>query len=464
MTTLTNNTNATGELFASALLKGQDGNFYGTGGDGGETTESHGTVFRITPTGTVTNLHNFTGADGSYPIAGLVQGSGGNFYGTTSQGGTDGYGTVFEITPEGGFKSLHSFNGTDGDMPGGTLIEGPDGDFYGTTQSTVFKISPAGSFTLLYTFNGYDGSDAEAGLIAGGDGNFYGTTRMGGASGAGTVFRITPAGDYLTLYSFDGYDGSGSTDGSGPLASLVLGSDGFFYGTTVTTGVNGPGTIFRVSSTGEFTNLHNFDGTDGQNPAAALVAGSDGNFYGTTEYGGTLSGGTIFRVTPAGAVTTLYNFSGGADGGGPISALTPDGDNLFYGTTQVGSGNNDGTIFTFRTQAAASVTPTVKLVATIPVVTLGSGGFAEFTLRLLAAQTSNITVSYTIKGTAINGKDYELLKATKEIKAGETSVPIKIVPRGNLEGAAQKLVVLKLSPGHGYKVGTTSKVKVKILH
>jgi uncharacterized repeat protein (TIGR03803 family) len=142
--------------------------------------------------------------------------------------------------------------------------------------------------TNLYSFVGFptDGNGPEAGLVQGSDGNFYGTTDIGGTNNDGTVFRISPSGTYTNLYSFVGPP----SDGYQPTAGLVQGSDGNFYGTTYEGGTStncdgvGCGTFFRISLSGSETNLHSFDGspTDGFGPTVGLVQGSDGNFYGTT--------------------------------------------------------------------------------------------------------------------------------------------------------------------------------------
>ena len=480
LTTLAESTPASGELFDAGLVQGSDGNFYGTASDGGVNTNNHGTVFRITPAGTVTNLHNFSGPDGLFPAAALVQGTDGNFYGTTTQGGatyvdgnSPGNGTVFRLTPTGVLTTLHSFTGYpgDGQDPAGTLIQGSDGNFYGTTEGggsvgggTVFRMTPAGVLTVLYGLgNGYDGAEPDAGVIQGSDGNFYGTTRLGG-HGAGTVFVLTPAGGYTALYSFPAL---GTTAGSDPVTSLVQGSDGNLYGTTETNGVDGAGTVFQITPAGAFTNLYSFTGNN-QTLNGALIQAKDGNFYGTTYFGGANSAGAVFQLTPAGAVTTIYSFTGlGSEGGGPAAALVQGSDGNLYGTTQIGGQANDGTIYRLALGGGSTgpvvTTPVVALTASTPEVTLGSGGAGVFTLTLSAAQASDVVVSYTIKGSAVNGTDYVLLSGTKKIKAGKTSKPIKIVPQGDLGGAVKKTVVLTLAPGAGYTVGTTGKVKVKIL-
>src|SRR5579862_1974386 len=230
---------------------------------------------------TLTTLWSFTnGLDGATPEAGLVQGNDGNFYGTTF------FGTLFRISSTGSFTNLYALHQpvSDGVLPGGGLVQGRDGNFYGTTylggangDGSVFRISPNGIFSNLYSFSGTNGADPQGGLVQGTDGNFYGTTYYGGASancmgGCGTVFKISPSGSFTNLYSFD----SGQA-GYFPAAGLVQGNDGNFYGTTYLGGINNNwGSVFRISPSGSFTNLYTFNGlSDGANPAAALVLGSD---------------------------------------------------------------------------------------------------------------------------------------------------------------------------------------------
>jgi uncharacterized repeat protein (TIGR03803 family) len=249
----------------------------------------------VTTTGVETVLYSFAGgSDGDHPDAGLIQGSDGNFYGTTKLGGANSAGTVFKITAAGAETVLHSFgSGSDGATPIASLIQGSDGNFYGTTianQGTVFKITAAGVETVLYSFgSGSDGNNPNAALIQGSDGNFYGTTVNGGANNQGTVFKVTPAGIETVLYSF-----AGGSDAANPARALLQGSDGNFYGTAA--GGGAQGTVFKVTPAGIETVLHSFaGGSDGAIPVTVLIQGSDGNFYGTTADGGANGFGTVFK-------------------------------------------------------------------------------------------------------------------------------------------------------------------------
>jgi uncharacterized repeat protein (TIGR03803 family) len=295
-------------------------------------------------------LHAFTGVpDGSNPVTGLIQGTDGNFYGTTSAGGTHNDGTVFVVTPGGTETVLYSFaGGSDGANPQAGLILGSDGNFYGTTASggtdnlgTVFKITSGGAETVLHSFTAHatDGASPFGGLIEF-SGNFYGTTAFGGTTNNGTVFRITPGGAETVLYSFPS-----AGDGRVPAGNLILGSDGNFYGITVfgglsgAGGANGDGTVFKITPTGMEAVVYSFgsSSSDGVTPQVGLILGSDGNFYGTTPVGGTNGDGTVFKITPSGTETVLYSFGSSAtDGQVPDAPLIQGSDGNFYGTTATG--------------------------------------------------------------------------------------------------------------------------------
>ncbi len=308
----------------ATVVEGTDGNFYGTTAGGG--TQHQGTVFKITPQGVLTTLHSFCSeqycTDGQVSFAGLVQATDGNFYGTTIEGGTSSVGTAFQVTPGGVLTTLHSFSFFDGDSPGATLIQGTDGDLYGTTP-------------------------------------------MAGANGrGGTIFRMTLQGSLAVLHSFCA---NGCSDGASPASALVQANDGNFYGTTGGGGAfciasGGCGTIFKITPQGSLTTLHSFNGADGNEPYAGLVQGIDGNFYGATYQGGAYCTpfggcGTVYKVTPLGVLTTLHSFSG-PDGNGPAAGLVQGADGNFYGTTTMGGpscsrgSQGCGTIFRITPEGA----------------------------------------------------------------------------------------------------------------
>ncbi len=316
---------------------------------------------------TLTVVHSFGGTDGYVPYGGVVQGTDGNFYGTTQYGGanscgTQGCGTIFKLTPGGTLTTLHSFNNSDGRAPLAALVQATDGNFYGTAPfggahdaGTVYRITPAGAFTLLHSFaevvsfENADGSTPTSPLVQGADGNLYGTTEVA-ALGGGTIFRITPAGQLTTLHKFV-YE-----EGELPLGGVIFGKDGQLYGVNVYYGPNGGGTVFRFNpATSQYNILYAFSGgSDGGTPVGGLIQGADGNLYGTTRDGGATNQGTVFKLTPAGVLTTLHSFSGGSDGIGPNASLLQATDGALYGSTSFG-GAGGGTLFRVTTSGQYTV-------------------------------------------------------------------------------------------------------------
>ncbi len=334
----------------SDLVRDPKGNLYGASVYGG--AFEGGIIFQVTPAGTETILHTFTGgADGANPGADLLRDPKGNLYGTTYSGGAYGCGTVFELALSGTKKVLYDFAcGVDGANPSAGLVRDPKGNLYGTTYSggtsaygTVFELTPTGTKTVLHSFaGGADGLFPTQGLVRDPHGNLYGTTESGGAYGGGIVFKLTSTGKETVLYSF-----TGGADGAYPSAGLIRDPQGNLYGTTLIGGDSGYGTVFGLTPTGKETVLYSFtgEGGDGVYPNAGVIRDPRGNLYGTTVYGGAYGHGTLFKVTPTGTETVLYSFTGETDGADPIAGLVRDPHGNLYGVTPSGGASGYGTVY-----------------------------------------------------------------------------------------------------------------------
>jgi uncharacterized repeat protein (TIGR03803 family) len=400
---------------AGLVLDG-NGNLYGTTYDG--TIYNFGTVFELSPAGTLTTLHVFTDNDGHLPDADLIRDGSGNLYGTTTFGVLGFSSRVFQLSPSGTYSIPYFFRGgNDGYAPAGALVRDNSGNLYGTTiyggthfAGAVFQIRPGGVETTLYSFTGgSDGFEPYAGLVMDGSGNLFGTTARGG-SGYGTVFEISAGGTFTSLYRFTGLG-----DGGVPLAGLIMDSSGNLYGTTSEGGSNGAtsdGTVFRLSPSGVLTTLHGFSGGDGAKPVAGLVMDSGGNLYGTTSGGGVSNDGTVFQLSPSGAFTSLHSFSQ-TDGSVPLGDLTIDRSGNLYGTTENGGPTfyNDGTVFELPgavVGAAPVVTPsTANLSATATSLTIIGSGFSSTPTNDTVAFDNGVTgataTSLTVRLSGLGG-------------------------------------------------------------
>jgi uncharacterized repeat protein (TIGR03803 family) len=222
-------------------------------------------------------------------MAALVQGTDGNFYGTTAYGGT------------------------------GTACYNGNPNIVGC--GTVFQITPSGAFTTLYNFctqSGCpDGQNPWATLIQGTDGNLYGTTHDGGSAPSahcsdnpcGTIFKITPTGTLTTLFSFCDTKAEGCPSGGGPVGSLLQDTNGDFYGTTTLAGnlSSFNGTVFRLSvGLGPFVEALP---TTAKVGAVIKILGTDltdatsVNFNGTAAAFNIVSPSEITATVPSGATT-----------------------------------------------------------------------------------------------------------------------------------------------------------------
>jgi uncharacterized repeat protein (TIGR03803 family) len=302
--------------------------------------------------GTFTTLYNFTGgSDGGTPVAGVIQDSAGDLYGTASLGGfiDDGYnyncGVVFEMTTAGTETLPYTFCPY-GEYDGGAVPRAPvildqAGNIYGTTwyggsvgYGAVFKIDTAGNETALYSFEGQnDGWYPEQGLAMDNAGNLYGTASdIGGSSDDGTIFKVDSAGNFTDLHDF-----AGGPSGANPqYGRMTMDAAGNLYGVTQYGGAYGQGLLYKFSNSGAFTVLHNFKGgtRDGCRPYGSVALDEQGNFYGTTSYCGSNNAGTIWKVSKKGKETILHNFAGAPkDGCFPYGGVARDSDGNLYGAT-----------------------------------------------------------------------------------------------------------------------------------
>jgi uncharacterized repeat protein (TIGR03803 family) len=276
---------ADGELPQAALVQGVDGDFYGTTTSGGASGE--GTVYKISPRGSLTTLYSFCSqsrcSDGGYPAAGVIQGSDGDFYGTTLLGGANNDGTVFKITPNGTLSTLHSFDYTDGYKPIAGLVQASDGNFYGTTpfggfdsNGTIYRITPDGGFTLLYEFCTGDCADGYypvGRLVQAPSGRFYGVNENGGPDAYGDIFVFNAGlAPFITAEPVSGQVGS---------RVQILGSD--LAGATSVT-FNGVAATFTIVS--------------GSQILTAVPSGATSGTIEVTTPGGALESNRIFAVIP----------------------------------------------------------------------------------------------------------------------------------------------------------------------
>lgn len=343
------NTVTDGANPAGALLLDAAGNLFGTTVAGGK---GEGTVFKIDNTGTETVLFAFDAAiSGATPSTPLIQDEAGNLYGVADGG--PGAGVIFKISPDGEETTLFNFQGGLDNFapkePTGGLFRDKLGNLFGTTLfggkancqlgcGTIFRLDAAGKLHVLYKFTGgSDGSQPFGPLVPDVNGNLYGVAKFGGdlacpefpQTGCGTVFRLATNGKLTVLHAFHG-----GADGATPQPGLLLDSvAGKLYGATAVGGSHENGTVFKISSNGQYTTLHRFTGRDGSNPNGGLVLDAAGNLFGTAQGGGLDAHGTVFALNPAGQSKVLHDFLGGDDGAVPLAGLIRDQTGHLFGTT-----------------------------------------------------------------------------------------------------------------------------------
>jgi len=290
-------TQAGGNAPVAGLTLGADGLLYGTTSTGGDDVS---TLFRMDWQGRMTVMHEFTigGDTGFNPTTELLATPDGSIYGTAR----DSYRSIaFRLAPTGEVTRLHYFTADEGSHAS-TLVQGLDGAFYGVmtylgakNAGTAFRMTPEGVVTVLYTFGRRNGKPyGPKSLMRAADGLFYGTTVFGGAAGLGTVFRMTAAGEITVLHEF------GGSDGARPSGRLIQAANGYLYGVAQAGGKEDAGVLYRLATDGsQFRIVHHFamDASD-PTPFGSLLEGSDGRLYGSTIAGGAAGAGTVYRVKP----------------------------------------------------------------------------------------------------------------------------------------------------------------------
>jgi uncharacterized repeat protein (TIGR03803 family) len=299
---------ANGAFPTSSLTVGPSGNLYGTTMNGGDF--GYGTVFEFDiTTNTLSRIATFNGTNGAAPKAALTFDHAGNLYGTTVEGGVNSnFGTVFKIAAgTNALSTVATFKHHNGAYPHSTLTIDTGGNLYGTTSQggangvgTVFKIANGSSaITTLASFDTSNGSTPTGAFHVRDDGMFVGTTHWGGSNHLGTVFVIDPqTAAFQTLAHFQG------SNGANPYPGLIADRAGNLFGTTVAGGAFSDGTVYRIDrGTGAITTLVSFASlTNGRNPYAGLAADAAGNLYGATYEGGPIGFGTVFKIEGAGFV------------------------------------------------------------------------------------------------------------------------------------------------------------------
>jgi uncharacterized repeat protein (TIGR03803 family) len=325
------------------LTQGRGGRLYGTttaGGAGGV-----GTIFKqLTATSGNLVLYNALGS-----AVGLTLAGDGNYYGTNQLAGISGKGTLFRVTSTGVLTVLHEFTGgSDAGYPYGPPIQALDGSLYGMTfadgkglHSTLYRFTMTGVFSTIYTFS--DPNDVPFFITQAADGNLYATGQVS-APECGGVFKLSVTGTLIFRHGFK----CGGALGFFPDSTLVEASDGNLYGTNVSGGRNNGGTIYRMRPNGALALIYSFGASagDGAHPASGLTQASDGNFYGSTAAGGSAGAGSLYELTLGGLYMQLYSFpKGGLASQAPEGSLTQSTDGVLYGTTYQGGTHDMGSIF-----------------------------------------------------------------------------------------------------------------------
>jgi uncharacterized repeat protein (TIGR03803 family) len=435
---------------------GTDGNFYSTNYDGG--ASGCGQVFKVTPGGVVTFLHDFSGVDGSFPLSAPVEAPNGVFYGASfsdAEGPCYNLGVIYSVTSTGTFNALHTFTGPDGSNPEAQLAVGSDGNLYGGTQyggtnndGVLFRITPGGTYTVLHNLAGTDGNEILRGLVLASDGNLYGVTYSGGTGGNGVIFRLTNSGVYTVIYNI-------SSPYSGGNTKLVQATDGKLYGILGEGNASQPGWIYSVTTTGTFTILHEFcqqtNCTDGINPGTPLVQSTDGKFYSFTSNGGDPSGcsgqgcGVFYSLDMGLAPFAGLVSTSGKEGSkiGILGQGFSSSSVVKFGGTQATTVTRSGTTFLTATVPSAALTGSVTVTTGATTLTSSRTFDVTPTTTSFSPPSGPVGTLVTINGTGLtqttkvtfNGKSASFtvvsdIEVTATVPTGATTGKIKVTTNG----------------------------------
>jgi uncharacterized repeat protein (TIGR03803 family) len=344
--------------------------------------QSQFTVLRVFTGGVYRNgICSKHPCDGAHPHGALLRhdsqrGTKLRLYGTTVAGGLHDIGTIFEFGRSRSFDNSRVSFIDSGDLrrrrvgryPYAGLVLGPQSRLYGSTSAgdsfapggNVFRVNTTvgGRLDKLrtsYRFRFVKHGEQPRGRLLYRGSALFGTTMLGGKGGAGTIFKLEdgPIMDRKVLHEFAG------EDGAEPVAGLIVGLDGAFYGTTSKGGAFNLGTVFRLSppdtegGAWQHQVLFDFGGKNGAHPRASLILNVNGSLIGTTENGGEFGMGTVFRLRvpkPGQAewrLRTLHSFDG-IGGAKPVAELLADENGLLFGTSAKGGPSDHGTVFSLR--------------------------------------------------------------------------------------------------------------------
>jgi uncharacterized repeat protein (TIGR03803 family) len=331
---------ASGAEPSSVPIQGRDGNLYGATLKGG--AYGLGAVYRMTTSGKESVFHSFANTDGSSPL-GLILATDGNFYGSTLYGGAWGFGVLFKLSADGKLTILHQFADDHAGQPG-PLIEADDGNFYGTTANInlgagiIYRLTPSGNLTPIFPIGvGF--------LLQGSDGDLYDAVDIG-VNGCGGILKLSLSGSLLSSDPFSCKFGPNT-----PTAPFIEGQDGSYYGTAAGGGAHQDGEVFELGKGAPTKVLHplyEFGTIGGDSDGAApqgLMQACDGVLYGLTAYGGKYGMGTLFKLTTSGSYTQLYDFNSSNETRDGMPGMVQHTDGSIYGVTQWGGTQQSGTFF-----------------------------------------------------------------------------------------------------------------------